>query len=175
MDLSSTYYLFDLPPPLLFFTCAHISQLSTSPNMTIVPLITAFLLMLLLIGTIYLCSATNYRLRRHERVESGGVLPPLNKSQLCNFKESTVQSRFTNLESIGCVICLSDFEKGDRVRTLPCCHVFHSTCIDVWLTSKTRTCPMCKSVILRRSTHDNVNNRSWWSLIWWPKSGYTAI
>ena len=32
-----------------------------------------------------------------------------------------------------CAICLSDFEKGDRVRVLPCHHIFHLEEVDEWL------------------------------------------
>jgi hypothetical protein len=41
-----------------------------------------------------------------------------------------------------CCICLDDFEAGARVKTLPCGHLFHDTCIDQWLHSNTR-CPNC--------------------------------
>ncbi len=143
-------------------------------NMTILPLITGLLLVFLLIGTIYLCSTNNQNLIRYERIGSGDLLPPLSKSQLCNFTESTVKSGLANWESNEgcCAICLNDFEKGDRIRTLPCCHFFHSICIDEWLTSKTRTCPMCKMKI----ESSNNNNRTWRSLRWWwPKSVFMAI
>lgn len=32
-----------------------------------------------------------------------------------------------------CAICLSDFEKGDPVRVLPCGHIFHREEVDTWL------------------------------------------
>lgn len=32
-----------------------------------------------------------------------------------------------------CAICLSDFVKGDRVRVLPCKHIFHLAEVDEWL------------------------------------------
>lgn len=32
-----------------------------------------------------------------------------------------------------CAICLSEFVKGDRVRVLPCQHIFHVEEIDEWL------------------------------------------
>jgi len=43
-----------------------------------------------------------------------------------------------------CVICISEFVFGDRVRILPkCSHVFHVRCIDMWLSSHS-SCPTCR-------------------------------
>lgn len=41
-----------------------------------------------------------------------------------------------------CVVCLSDFEAGQSLRRLPCCHTFHQGCIDEWL-SRRKVCPLC--------------------------------
>jgi len=50
-----------------------------------------------------------------------------------------------------CVICLERFEEGDRLRVLPCSHLFHVSCIDKWLSGSysdmecfTSGCPTCK-------------------------------
>ncbi|CAI7841003.1 unnamed protein product, partial [Closterium sp. NIES-53] len=42
-----------------------------------------------------------------------------------------------------CTVCLSDFFERDLVRTLPCAHRFHVSCIDHWLADRT-TCPVCR-------------------------------
>jgi RING-like zinc finger len=36
-------------------------------------------------------------------------------------------------EQSECAICLSDFEKGDQLRILPCGHIFHQDEVDAWL------------------------------------------
>ena len=52
--------------------------------------------------------------------------------------------------SIQCIICMEDFNVGDKVSTLPCFHVFHSNCIDKWLL-KTHSCPICKFKVTMNS------------------------
>lgn len=42
-----------------------------------------------------------------------------------------------------CMICLEDFQAGDRLRVLPCFHRYHSGCVDNWF-SRSRLCPVCK-------------------------------
>ncbi|CAN1349224.1 RING-H2 finger protein ATL78 [Linum perenne] len=47
-----------------------------------------------------------------------------------------------------CVICLSEFAAGDRVKILPRCnHGFHVKCIDKWLGSHS-SCPTCRHCLL---------------------------
>lgn len=41
-----------------------------------------------------------------------------------------------------CSICTEDFIEGTRLRKLPCGHVFHPQCIDLWLMDRARTCPL---------------------------------
>lgn len=53
-----------------------------------------------------------------------------------------LRQRF-NVEQTECIICICDFEDGDRVRCLPCNHVFHSNCIDEWL-GRDAHCPLCR-------------------------------
>ncbi|CAO3634949.1 unnamed protein product [Mucor hiemalis] len=49
-----------------------------------------------------------------------------------------------------CIICLEEYSEGEIIRTLPCKHLFHSTCIQAWLNRK-HFCPICK--------YDVCNNR----------------
>jgi len=41
-----------------------------------------------------------------------------------------------------CAVCLSDFEAGEKLRKLPCDHLFHLECIDTWL-KRNKVCPLC--------------------------------
>ncbi|XP_048575126.1 RING-H2 finger protein ATL74-like [Triticum urartu] len=47
-----------------------------------------------------------------------------------------------------CVICLSEFVDGEKVRVLPLCgHGFHVRCVDAWLVSH-GSCPTCRRPVL---------------------------
>jgi hypothetical protein len=46
---------------------------------------------------------------------------------------------------VECAICLSEFAKGDRVRELPCHHIFHLDEVDTWLINRKKLCPVCKA------------------------------
>jgi hypothetical protein len=43
-----------------------------------------------------------------------------------------------------CSICLCEYEKGDKLVSLPCKHVFHESCITSWTDHNTR-CPLCNA------------------------------
>ncbi|KIJ62527.1 hypothetical protein HYDPIDRAFT_114171 [Hydnomerulius pinastri MD-312] len=46
---------------------------------------------------------------------------------------------------VECAICLCEFVKGDRVRELPCHHIFHLDEVDAWLINRKKLCPVCKA------------------------------
>eukprot|EP00747_Dinoflagellata_sp_TGD_P206525 gnl/TRDRNA2_/TRDRNA2_80224_c1_seq1.p1 gnl/TRDRNA2_/TRDRNA2_80224_c1~~gnl/TRDRNA2_/TRDRNA2_80224_c1_seq1.p1 ORF type:complete len:180 (+),score=12.90 gnl/TRDRNA2_/TRDRNA2_80224_c1_seq1:108-647(+) len=46
-----------------------------------------------------------------------------------------------------CTVCLHAFEPGDSVSILPCKHLFHSVCIDRWLSQRRSVCPVCSDEV----------------------------
>ncbi|KAK6227936.1 hypothetical protein SCA6_000276 [Theobroma cacao] len=46
-------------------------------------------------------------------------------------------------DELTCSICLEQVSVGDLIRSLPCLHQFHASCIDPWLRQQ-GTCPVCK-------------------------------
>lgn len=63
-------------------------------------------------------------------------------------RESSVEPPWVD-EQNECAICLEMFAKGDRVRVLPCNHLFHMNEIDEWLITKKKVCPICKADITK--------------------------
>lgn len=45
-----------------------------------------------------------------------------------------------------CVVCLDDFRDKDRLKQLPCGHLFHGPCVCKWLEHDPR-CPTCRQPI----------------------------
>lgn len=55
----------------------------------------------------------------------------------------------TSFSQTICPICLDDFVGGEtEVRELPCRHIFHPECIDLFLRDTSSLCPMCKKSAL---------------------------
>jgi len=53
------------------------------------------------------------------------------------------------LDQSTCAICLDDFTESENpVRELPCRHVFHNQCIDLFLLDTSSMCPLCKQSVL---------------------------
>ncbi|CAI2358216.1 unnamed protein product [Caenorhabditis sp. 36 PRJEB53466] len=80
----------------------------------------------------------------------------LNKRRLSkrNLKKIPVKKYRLGDEPDTCAICLESFSQGEKLRHLPCRHVFHCKCIDVWLTQTRKVCPLCKRKIGSDSDSD---------------------
>ena len=67
-----------------------------------------------------------------------------NGGLLLYFRFSADANRDSTKDQTSCVVCMCDFEPKQTLRVLPCCHEFHSKCVDKWLrvgqTSKLYQC-----------------------------------
>jgi hypothetical protein len=60
----------------------------------------------------------------------------------------TKVSEVETLEHPKCVICLEETDDNKIARKLPCEHVYHKECIDIWLI-KNQTCPICRRYVTK--------------------------
>lgn len=90
-----------------------------------------------LLAFLYFCFP--HALRGGERVVGA------THAQIAQLREEKYNPDDTSVkvEDATCAICLSPYEKNDKLRHLPCKHHFHSECIDQWLL-KNKSCPFCK-------------------------------
>ena len=51
-----------------------------------------------------------------------------------------------NIKGESCTICISDFEKGEKITELECKHILHTECISEWVKYKSE-CPVCRSFV----------------------------
>ncbi|KAL4935662.1 hypothetical protein BDV06DRAFT_123880 [Aspergillus oleicola] len=68
---------------------------------------------------------------------------------------TTWRRKYTGRQ-VECVVCLEEYIDGQsRVMSLPCGHEFHVECITPWLTTRRRTCPICKGDVVRSMSHNH--------------------
>ena len=68
-----------------------------------------------------------------------------------------VRQNKRSINNNNCVICLSEFQIGERIAALPCLHVFHYDCIKNWLINEL-SCPVCKFEVTLKSIIGDNNN-----------------
>ncbi|KAJ1952671.1 hypothetical protein GGI12_006188 [Dipsacomyces acuminosporus] len=92
---------------------------------------------MLMMGFIYVL----YRLRlRQHRLRDLAPTDVVNNLPTKTF----YRSKYREGDPDECAICLDDFEDEDELRILPCRHQYHVRCIDRWLTTRKKFCPICK-------------------------------
>ncbi|OMJ20973.1 Receptor homology region, transmembrane domain- and RING domain-containing protein 2 [Smittium culicis] len=58
--------------------------------------------------------------------------------------KSTVDQTEDDSGDYDCLICFEPIEEGDKIRSIPCEHIFHQHCLDTWLTTRSGFCPTCR-------------------------------
>ncbi|OJJ54445.1 hypothetical protein ASPSYDRAFT_35151 [Aspergillus sydowii CBS 593.65] len=101
-----------------------------------------------LLGTIPLVKFTRpSSCKRESDVEAG--------DRGCQEKTRTEEGRTSNPTTLSSLdevyvhlarpICAEAFADGEDLRILPCSPQFHAGCVDPWLLTRSRLCPMCRS------------------------------
>ena len=77
----------------------------------------------------------------------GNVSKGLTKAQIKKIPRFIYQkNKYKNIDN-KCVVCQYEFKNGENITKLNCGHVFHTDCVDTWL-SKNKVCPMCHKEII---------------------------
>ncbi|EYU18740.1 hypothetical protein ABFS82_10G164500 [Erythranthe guttata] len=97
----------------------------------------------------YLIRDCSRRRRRNRKEEHGGAA-----AEEAAEIPGVIYSEETKLSGAEteCIICLSEFAAGERIRVLEkCSHGFHLQCIQKWLVSHS-SCPTCRTICSNEST-----------------------
>lgn len=68
---------------------------------------------------------------------------PSTSSEKTQDNSNAVGNSKASDDELTCSVCLEQVNVGDVLRSLPCLHQFHASCIDPWLRQQ-GTCPVCK-------------------------------
>ena len=77
----------------------------------------------------------------------GNVSKGLNKAQIKKIPRFIYQKNLFKGIDNKCVVCQYEFKNGENITKLTCGHIFHTDCVDTWL-SKNKICPMCQKEII---------------------------
>ena len=85
------------------------------------------------------------RIRRLQQALSSTAVGGLSDKQIKALPQFSYGHRDPSAvkDNAHCAICLSEFQREEVVRALPCLHIYHISCIDAWLQSSA-TCPVCQ-------------------------------
>ena len=79
----------------------------------------------------------------------GSVSKGLTKNQIKKIPKIIYNKNRFGKDDNKCVVCQYEFKNGEEVTKLSCGHLFHSECVDTWL-STNKVCPMChKEIIIK--------------------------
>jgi E3 ubiquitin-protein ligase ZSWIM2 len=76
-------------------------------------------------------------LRLDERVAPKTV----SMNVISSFKTDIVDESIASA-GVLCSVCMEGYEVGQKRKYLPCDHVFHEQCIDMWLCNSSQNCPL---------------------------------
>ncbi|NXQ60409.1 PJA2 ligase, partial [Anthoscopus minutus] len=71
--------------------------------------------------------------------------PPATKETIDCLPQIIIARDYNGQEQC-CTICCSDYVEGEIITELPCHHLFHKSCVTLWL-QRSGTCPVCRHVL----------------------------
>jgi hypothetical protein len=74
--------------------------------------------------------------------QPNNVSPPSEENASTSLPTESPENKPWFELQLECAICLSQFAKGDKVRVLPCHHIFHLSEVDEWLIHRKKLVPL---------------------------------
>jgi E3 ubiquitin-protein ligase RNF115/126 len=84
-----------------------------------------------------------------EQAAQHNMPPPASEEAITSLPQVHVKKSELG-EHADCAICQDEYEENDRCVQLPCKHLFHPKCIEIWL-KMNGTCPICRHSIADNS------------------------
>jgi len=78
-----------------------------------------------------------------EKLADPNRLEKVDIEQFFSYRYKTTTTNILSSKQTACVICMSHFKNGQRIRVLPCQHEYHTKCIARWFTMNS-SCPICR-------------------------------
>ncbi len=100
------------------------------------------------ISIISICIALfimSYLVGRHSIIRTSRMEPDYSKFDLQG--SALIGLKDVPETQLECLVCYQEFVIDDKIRKLPCEHYYHSECIDKWIISRSRVCPLCRKPV----------------------------
>ena len=70
------------------------------------------------------------------------------------FYKNAIDHKIKDGDKVECLICLMEYDNGNKIMTLVCNHMFHKDCAKDWLskpqyTGRPLVCPICNAEMKR--------------------------
>eukprot|EP00761_Pharyngomonas_kirbyi_P006852 gb/GECH01006861.1/.p1 GENE.gb/GECH01006861.1/~~gb/GECH01006861.1/.p1 ORF type:complete len:145 (+),score=45.25 gb/GECH01006861.1/:1-435(+) len=75
-----------------------------------------------------------------------GHRPPASKTAVRQLEVEIISDKQIK-EGLNCIVCQDEYQLNELVKKMPCEHIFHPKCLDMWL-EKDNSCPTCRTEIL---------------------------
>ena len=85
---------------------------------------------------------TNLELKLNEKPVNQGLVQSLPDNKF----HKQEQEGKKNDEDGKCLVCMTEYEEGESIKTLPCFHKYHTECIQDWF-KRQNFCPICRHEI----------------------------
>ena len=100
-----------------------------------------------------LMTKQNYSSNKNNNYESNKKYKPKKENKKYDIKKNslidqieTIKYNIDDTTFFQCGICMDTFAENEKVKKLPCDHIFHTECMSQWIQAQ-KTCPFCAQAI----------------------------